>query len=117
LRWAQRLTEEARKKHDAERDARIQEARERNEPVRKIAAREGVSGRSVFRVTKGKSFLLAHTPSDTTAERDAKLRAVAAHLDRPALKTWSAAHDAIVAATEAIKEAAVGLSTRDCGAG
>jgi hypothetical protein len=38
LRWARRLTEEARKRHDEERDARIQEARARGETVRQNAA-------------------------------------------------------------------------------
>ena len=105
LRWARRLTEEARKKHDAERDARIQEARARGEPVRQIAARERVSLSTVVYVRKRKPSDFERAPSDASAERDAKLRAVAAHLDRPALRNWSVAHDTIVAATEAIREA------------
>ena len=105
LRWAQRLTQEARKKHDAEREARIQEARERGEPVRKIAVREGISPSSVVYVRKTKPSHFERAPSAPAAERDAKLRAIAARLDRPALVTWSAAHDAIAAATEAIQMA------------
>ena len=105
LRWAQRLTQEARKAYHAERAARIQEARARGEPVRQIAAREGLSVGTVVNVQKTKTSHFERPPSAPAAERDAKLRAVAAHLDRPALKTWSAAHDAIVAATEAIREA------------
>ena len=105
IQWARRLTAEAREKRDAERAARIQEARARGEAVREIASREGVSPSTVVYVRKRKPFHFEHTPSDPAAERDAKLRAVAAHLDRPALKTWSAAHDAIVTATEAIQQA------------
>jgi len=104
IQWARRLTEEAREKRDADRDARIQEARARGEPVRQIVEREGVSPSTVLRTSKTNSSFLT-IPSSPAAERDAKLRAVAAHLDRPALKTWSAAHDAIVAATEAIQNA------------
>jgi len=105
LRWARKLTEEAREKRDAERAARIQEARARGEPVRQIAEREGMSTRSVIRVTRRNGSFLSPPPPSPASERDAKLRAVAAHLDRPALKNWSVAHDTIVAATEAIREA------------
>ena len=70
-------------------------ARARGEPVRQIAEREGVSTRSVIRVTRRNGSFLSPPPPSPASERDAKLRAVAAHLDRPALKTWSAAHDAI----------------------
>ena len=105
IQWARRLTAEAREKRDAERASRIQEARARGEPVRQIVEREGVSPSTVFRVSKGNSFFLTVPSPSPAAERDAKLRAVAAHLDRPALKTWSAAHDAIVTATEAIQQA------------
>ena len=104
LRWAQRLTQEARKAYQAERDARIQAARARGEPVRQIVERERVSPSTVFRVSKTNSSFLT-VPPPPAGDRDAKLRAVAAHLDRPALKTWSAAHDAIVTATEAIQQA------------
>ena len=104
-RWARRLTEAAREKRDAERAARIQEARARGELVREIAAREGISTRSVLRVTNRKPSDLSPPLPSPASERDAKLRAVAAHLDRPALKNWSVAHDTIVAATEAIREA------------
>jgi len=104
LRWAQRLTQEARKAHQAERNARIQEARARGEPVQQIAEREGVSPSTVLRTSKTNNSFLT-VSSSPVAERDAKLRAVAAHLDRPALRNWSVAHDTIVAATEAIREA------------
>jgi hypothetical protein len=73
--------------------------------VRQIVESEGISPSSVFRISKRKSFVLTDPPLSSAGDRDAKLRAVAAHLDRPALKNWSAAHDAIVAATEAIREA------------
>jgi len=98
LRWAQRLTQEARKAHQAERNARIQEARARGEPVRQIAEREGVSARTVFNAQKANSAFFAVPSPSHAGDRDAKLRAVAAHLDRPALRNWSVAHDAIVAA-------------------
>jgi len=84
---------------------RKEDARARGEPVRQIAEREGVSARGVLRVTKTSYSFLSPPPPSAFAERDAKLRAVAAKLDRPALKTWSAAHDAIIAATEAIQTA------------
>ena len=72
--------------------------------MRQIAEREGVSPSTVLRTsTTNNSFLTV--PSSPSADRDAKLRAVADHLDRPALRNWSVAHDTIVAATEAIREA------------
>jgi len=52
--------------------------------VRQIAAREGVSVGSVVNVQKTKCSHFERAPSFCAAERDAKLRAVAAHLDRPA---------------------------------
>ena len=79
LRWAQRLTQEARKAHQAERNARIQEARARGEPVQQIAEREGVSPSTVLRTSKTNNSFLT-VSSSPVAERDAKLRAVAAHL-------------------------------------
>ena len=87
------------------RASRIQEARARGEPVREIASRENVSLSTVVYVRKTKPSHFERAPSSSAAERDAKLRAVAAHLDRPALKNWSVAHDTIVAATQAIQQA------------
>jgi len=52
--------------------------------VREIASREGVSARTVFNAQKANSAFFAVPSPSSAAERDAKLRAVAAHLDRPA---------------------------------
>ena len=66
------------------RASRIQEARARGEPVRQIVEREGVSARTVFNVQKANSAFFAVPSPSHAAVRDAKLRAVAAHLYRPA---------------------------------
>jgi hypothetical protein len=54
-RWARDLTQPAREAALLERDARIVAAREAEEPVRQIAAREGVGVATVLRVPKRKA--------------------------------------------------------------
>ena len=54
-------------------------ARARGEPVRQIAEREGVSPSTVLRTSKRNSFVSTVPSPSPAAERDAKLRAVAAH--------------------------------------
>jgi len=88
-RWARELTAEARETLDRERHGRIVEARQAGEPVRQIAAREGIDAATVSRVANRKPAEMQHvSPSPRP------LPPAIAALDRPSLTAWS---DAIYA--------------------
>jgi len=89
-RWARELTADAREALDRARDGRIVEARQAGEPVRQIAAREGVSVGTVSGVQKRQSSEIEHIP----APPPRSIPPAVAALDRPSLTAWS---DAIYA--------------------
>jgi len=89
-RWARELTAEAREALDRERNGRIVEARRAGEPVRQIAAREGVSVGTVSSVQKRQSAETEHAPTPPARSVPPAIAA----LDRPSLTAWS---DAIYA--------------------
>lgn len=88
-RWARELTAEAREGLDRARDGRIIEARQAGEPMRQIAAREGVDAATVSRVANRKPAEMQHLPPSPRP-----LPPAVAALDRPSLTAWS---DAIYA--------------------
>lgn len=89
-RWARELTAEARDALDRARDGRIVEARQAGEPVRQIAAREGVSVGTVSGVQKRQAAEFEHIPPPPPRS----LPPAVAALDRPSLTAWA---DAIYA--------------------
>ena len=100
-RWARELTAEAREASDRARDGRIVEARQAGEPVRQIAAREGVSVGTVSGVQKRQSSETEHIP----ALPPRPLPAAVAALDRPSLTAWSDAIYALEKLIEALNTA------------
>jgi hypothetical protein len=104
-RWARQLTAAARTEMDRKRDARIVESRERGEPIRQIAAREGLSPMGVHKVEQRSNVNFRHPsesvhppslsrpPPNNIAGLDRPpprpLPASIAALDRPSLAAWS----------------------------
>lgn len=99
-RWARELTAEAREARERERNSRIVAARNAGEPVRQVAAREGIDAATVSRVANRQPAELQHLPPPPRP-----LPAAVAALDRPSLTVWSDAIYALERLIEAIETA------------
>jgi len=104
-RWARELTAEVRELLERERNSRIVDARKAGEPVRQIAAREGVSVGTVSGVQKRQSSETERTPSPLPSPLPRSLPQAVAALDRPSLTAWSDAVYALEKLIDAIDAA------------
>jgi hypothetical protein len=98
-RWARDLTAQAREALERERNARIVAAREAGEPVRQIAAREGIKLRSAYNVQFRQTSEIAHIPAPPSRPIPPAIAA----LDRPSLTAWSDAIYAMEKLIEAVE--------------